>query len=496
MDRHLPYTILAFAVLVLVVGPLGTSAYVLGFGLGESPCVLCWAQRTAMALVALCGLFVLRFGPRPRYLGLAVLIGAAGLYMGLRHSALHLARDVGQGFSAEILGAHTYTWSLFIFWVCVVVMGTLLMMLRDGEATANRRAPGPLDRLAMPLFLVAIAGNLVQAFASTGPPPFMGQSDPIRFSFNPAHWVWSLEEWAPAPISLRGRWSIAKPGLDALDPDPAAGPFDRLPPLAVVRRAALPAAVPRPVTDLAYDASTDRFLATTRHGLYLIDAGLSQVLRHTVVDHGFSVDLATFTGAAFLDARTVMALSDNKSYVVLRENERADAAKNFRFFTESFDQFDEVTRGRFTTVRARMMYAMSLAHDGASRSLFTITVPNARVQRLVISRFDLADMTLSEEFLPALADGLRPSGGTRSVNEYYVTGAAIDTGRLYMISAAFSTLLTVDLASRQLVAAHAVPEIRRPVGLAVRGTECHVAGEDGTVSVVTRPAAASRSSEP
>ena len=55
-----------------------------------------------MILIALTGLFILRFGPRPRYIGLGILISAYGLYMAMRHSALHLARDVGQGFSIEV----------------------------------------------------------------------------------------------------------------------------------------------------------------------------------------------------------------------------------------------------------------------------------------------------------------------------------------------------------------------------------------------------------
>jgi disulfide bond formation protein DsbB len=487
--RRLPYTLLAIAVLVLIVGPIGTAAFVLGFGFGESPCVLCWAQRTMMILVALCGLFVLRYGPRPRYLGLGVLIGAAGIYMGLRHSALHLARDVGQGFSAEILGAHTYTWSMFIFWVCVVVMGALLMLLRDGEATAQQRTPGVLDRLAMPLFVVAVAGNVVQAFASTGPPPFMGQSDPIRFSFNPSHWVWSLEEWAPAPISLRGRWAIEKPSLDGLSPSAADGPLSGAPQLEVSRHVALPAAVPRPITGLAYDAATDRFLVTTSQGIYLTGGDLGQVQRHTVVDPAFSVDLATFSGAAFLDSQTVMALSENKSYVVLKENDGADAAKNFRYFLESFDRFDEVVRGRFTTVRARMMYAMSVAFDPASQSIYTLTVPNARVHRLVVSRFDRRDMTLSEEFVPALAkDGpLRLSGDKRTLDEYYVTGATFAEGRILACSAAYSTLLEIDPATRSVVSAHGMTGIERPVGLASKGDELYIASETGTVFVVPNP---------
>ena len=67
---------------------------------GDFPCILCWAERTSMVLIGLVGLFVIRYGPRPRYLGMAILLGAWGTFMALRHSALHLARDVGQGFGA------------------------------------------------------------------------------------------------------------------------------------------------------------------------------------------------------------------------------------------------------------------------------------------------------------------------------------------------------------------------------------------------------------
>ena len=129
MTRNGIYSILALAVLLLSIVPVGTAVFLLGFINGDSPCVMCWEQRTGMVLVALTGLFVLRYGPRPKYLGLSVLLGAWGVFMGLRHTGMHAARDVGQGFSLEILGAHTYTWALFIFWVCTVTMGVLLMLL-------------------------------------------------------------------------------------------------------------------------------------------------------------------------------------------------------------------------------------------------------------------------------------------------------------------------------------------------------------------------------
>jgi hypothetical protein len=487
--RNALYTPLTLAVLALVIGPIGIAVFVLGFGLGDSPCVLCWAQRTGMVLIALTGLFVIRFGPRPRYVGLAVLLASFGLYMGLRHSSLHLWRDVGQGFSAEMFGAHTYTWSMFIYWVCVVMMGLLLLTLRDGEAASEARRLRPLERATLWLFLIAAAGNAVQAFASTGPPPYMGQSDPIRFSFNPGNWVWSTEEWRPSPISLRGRWAIEKPDVSFAATDPAASPLVNVPILPAARRANLSLSLDGPITDLAYDAATDRFLVTTEKGIYITDGSLERVLRHTIVDTGFSVDLARFTGGAFLDSHTVIAVSENKSYVVLREDDKADAAANYRYFLASFDKFDEVSRSRFTTVRAKMMYVMSAAFDPASASVYTITVPNTKVKRFVVSRFDRRDMTLSEEFTPALApgSGLAFTSDKGSLDSFYATGAAFHGGKLYVISAAFGTLLTIDPQARTVVDARTLPGLERPVGLAIKGAEAFIVGADGGITVVPLP---------
>lgn len=491
MTRPFSDTLLALAVLFLAVVPVGIAVFVLGFAYGDSPCVMCWEQRIGMALIALIGLFVLRYGARPRYIGLAVLVGAWGIHMGVRHSGLHAARDIGQGFSLEILGAHTYTWSAFIFWVCVVMMGVLLLMLKEHGGAPGRRDLRAIDTVAAAAFLVVVAANIVQAFASTGPPPFMGQSDPIRFSFRPSTWVWSIEEWNPrTPITWRGRWAVDKPTLDGLATDPATGPLSSLPALAVARQPRLALPLSGTPTDLAYDAASDRFLVTTQHGVYLTDGQLGRVLRHTIVDPGFSVDLAVFAGGAFLDSRTVVAVAENKSFVVLREAAQADVAGNFRFFLESFDQFEDVTRSRFTTVRARMMYTMAAAFDPASNAVYTITWPNPKTRRLVVSRFDRADMTLSGEFVVSLLPdaGLR-LGDKRALDEYRVVGATFVDGTLYALSAAHNTLLAIDPARRGITAAYAIPGLDRPTGLAVKGSEFIIATEGGAVFAVPRPPA-------
>src|SRR5512135_2179933 len=81
--RNVLYFILALAVLLLAAVPVGVAVFVLGFGYGDSPCVMCWEQRIGMALIALVGLFILRYGPKPRYVGVGVIIAAWGVFMGM-----------------------------------------------------------------------------------------------------------------------------------------------------------------------------------------------------------------------------------------------------------------------------------------------------------------------------------------------------------------------------------------------------------------------------
>jgi disulfide bond formation protein DsbB len=482
--------ILAWVVIVLVSGPVA-GAVLLGVLDGDSPCILCWAQRTSMVLIALVALFVLRYGPRPRYLGMVVLLGVFGQYMALRHSGLHLARDIGQGFSAPILGAHTYSWSWFVHVTVLAVVGVLLLFLRE-VASEGDREPRGVGRFAFGLFIVVVSANALQAFVSTGPPPFMGQSDPVRLSLNPRHWVWSMDELtSPAPISLRGSWTVPRPEATAAaaDPDPARGPLANLPTLTVSGWERIGVPLEGTLRGLARDSATGRYLAVTEgYGVYLLDSTTSRVLHHVALDGGFSIDLAPLSGAAFLGGDTLAVVGTNKSWVLLRPDAAANAGEMWRRFRATDGGVSELGRGRFATVRARQQYVLSLAFDPAARELITVSVPSARQRRLVVSRFSRRDRMLSSEFAPRLGAGLAARGEARSVAEYVVTGAAVADGRLYAISAAYSTLLVVDLATRTLQAAYAVPGLQRPVGLAVRGSQILVAQADGRIAAMERPA--------
>lgn len=482
-------SILSWVVIALVGGPI-TAAVLLGVLHGDSPCILCWAQRTSMVLIALVGLFVVRFGPRPRYLGMAILLGAFGTFMAIRHSALHLARDVGQGFSAAIFGVHTYVWSWVIHVTVLLVIGALLLFMRRVAPEEGAREPDRPGRFAWGLFMVAVTANALQAFVSTGPPPFLGQADPVRLSLDPRNWVWSMDELQPSRISLRGAWAIPAPDASTVDPDPAHGPLAGLPSLSVDRWEQVAAPFEGTLTGLAGDPAADRFLAVTdRYGVLLLDGSLSRIENRVVLDRGFSVDLTPLTGAAFLGGDTLAVLSTNKSWAMLLPDPAADARREWRHFLETDGRMRELRLGRFQTVRARQMYVLSLAFDAAARELVTVSVPNPRHRRLVVSRFARQDMTLASEFEPDLAEGLALAGPDRDLAEYVVTGALVRDGLLYAVSAAYSTLLVVDLGTKTVREAYGIPGLQGPVGLAARNGELLIAQADGRVAVVAWPPA-------
>jgi hypothetical protein len=348
------------------------------------------------------------------------------------------------------------------------------------------KEPGRAGSFAMILFMVLVAANALQAFASTGPPPFIGQGDPIRLSLNPRRWLWSREE-ATGRLSLRGSWTFAPPDVAALDGDTAHGPLANLPALPVLGWTRVSAPLDGKLSDLAYDGASGTFLAVTdRHEVVMLDSTLARVVRSVRLDPGWSIDLTPLAGAAFA-GDTLAVLATNKSYVLLRADPQADADAEWRHFLSTSGGVTELRRSRWATVRARQMYVMSMAYDPAAREFVTVSVPNPRHLQLVVSRFARGDMTLSSEFEPRLADGLVARDSSRSVAEYVVTGATVVDGTLYGISAAYGTLLAIDLGTRTLRGAWTIGGLTRPVGLAARGTQLLVAQADGRIALVERP---------
>ena len=108
---------------MIVLLPVGIANVILGYMMGDSPCTLCWGQREEMAFIGVVALFMVRYGFKPKYLAMMLVMAGVGLYSSFRHLGNHAARDVGQGFGLEILGLHTQMWAEIVFWCVVVLFG-------------------------------------------------------------------------------------------------------------------------------------------------------------------------------------------------------------------------------------------------------------------------------------------------------------------------------------------------------------------------------------
>ncbi|MGS8565603.1 disulfide bond formation protein B [Salmonella enterica] len=65
---------MCIAALLIIIVPVGIACIVLGYGMGDNPCILCWEERIAMILAALTMIFITRYGLQLRYIGTLVLI--------------------------------------------------------------------------------------------------------------------------------------------------------------------------------------------------------------------------------------------------------------------------------------------------------------------------------------------------------------------------------------------------------------------------------------
>ncbi len=242
------------------------------------------------------------------------------------------------------------------------------------------------------------------------------------------------------------------------------------------------------LTDLARDPATGRYLAVTDgFGVYVLDTSLARIEQQVEFDHQYSIDLTPLAGAAFVGRHAGRAGHQQE----LRAAPAGSRGRRrSRVAALSTDQRRR-HRAAPVTVRdgagpADVRLVARIRRSGADE-LITVTVPSPRHRRLVVSRFARNDMMLTSEFLPALGPGLAVRGDDRSLAEYVVTGAAVVDGLLYAISAAYSTLLVIDLDQRAVIAAYAVPGLEHPVGLAARGAELQVSQADGRIAVIGRP---------
>ena len=219
------FNLMSLAIIALVALPVGIACLALGFGMGDSPCVMCWAERITMIAISLIALFILRYGLRPGYVAALLLMACWGMFNGFIHYSLDGTfggyLDIKQGFGLGILGAHTQLWVIVVDFCVIAFLAVIFLCSKNLGEIMKKSASGeygeflrylPLGKIANLIFIVIIAANCAQAFIVSGPPPYLGSSTPARLSLDPAKWFWEKDHWQSA-LDFRFDWNPELPDL-------------------------------------------------------------------------------------------------------------------------------------------------------------------------------------------------------------------------------------------------------------------------------------------
>lgn len=457
MKEHLFNKLASFASIFIMALPVGIACFIFGFIYLDNPCAFCWQERTAMILVALTALYIVRFGLKPKYIAALVWLGIYGAFMASVHTSINLGSDIGQGFSLKIMGAHTYTWALFVF-VVVLIVVALLMLTLGNKFPNNGYGKQPLDTLpkvACGIFLVVISGNIVQAFTQTGPLPFVGQDSPGRVSFNPQYMSWELDHWPTYAPNARGAYAIDNPDIETWQPTEPL--FAKAPRAKLVAEQVLPSEISGRVTAIDYQADAGVYaLTTTDNWVYILDKKM-QILSKAQIDGMYMLHIETLHGVAFTSANSLLVMGFNKAWAELTLDPTQNWEMNYRRFNQSSDGIGETARGQFSTVRAKTSYSLALGYSSTLAQFVTVTTRDALNEHLVLSRFDRTDMTLSAESnlqgLPALPQ---------------VTGISIQGEQAWVLNNDGSEVLKLNLLTGEVTPMAKLAGTNNPQGLLVQ----------------------------
>ncbi|MGL2534663.1 disulfide bond formation protein B [Helicobacter pylori] len=453
------YNLFSLAILGILIFPVGLANFYFGYVLQDSPCIFCWALRIKMILIGGVALLVVRFGFKPKYIALLLLMAGSGLYEGFYYTGSHALEDVGQGFALPILGLHTQFWALFVFFSVVVLLAVLLFFAPNTQLFKDYPL-NTLQKSAFYVFFIVVGSNAVQAFFSTGPFPYIGQSSPVRFSWNLKESVWSMENWndfkSPFPRSVLGRRDVGEPlKLSALpkDNDYKHSPLEITKALEIGKKEELFLKLNGAITDLSFNED-EAILTTENQGLYLVGNDLKTIHSHMVLDSYYRATVGAFVGADFNEDENIVIMGNNKTSVEITPNKNANALKNFPYFLEGADSFDEVERSRLKTSRAKNYY-ISTARRGA-KFTYLISAPNKRYKDLIIISMLNSDKQVHGEFLLELGNAKLKE--KRKLGELVISALALKDNQLYAFSKEFNTLLVIDPTKEEILEVYGLPK--------------------------------------
>jgi disulfide bond formation protein DsbB len=141
-------------------------AFYYQLGRFELPCPLCLLQRVGIIMIGFGFLFNIYFGVKNTHYSFSLLGCIVTGFVAMRQVSLHiLPGDTGYG--STFFGLHFYTWAAVLSIITIIAIA-IIMPLKAGNDNAAKNSPHILGKLAMGLFAILIAANLVSTVLECG----------------------------------------------------------------------------------------------------------------------------------------------------------------------------------------------------------------------------------------------------------------------------------------------------------------------------------------
>ena len=446
----------------LTVIPIGIATVILGYILGDNPCILCWQERIAIILLSLCALYMSRYGLRLKYISTYYFICIYGLWLSILHSSVHLGQDIGQGFGGLILGAHAYTWGVLLFIANLIIMSLLLGFSNEDTLKNTTQIHwGKFHKFSGYSFIIVIFLNVIQAFTQVGPPPYIGQGSPQSFSYDLSKTVWTTKHWPTwSHFSFRANNYIEQPEFNTLTAN-VNTKLEHANELLKIENTDLPADVIGRVTAISYDEKKSVVvIATNKNWIYLLDNTISKILSSYNVDPKFDKDVSNISGVFFDKNGEIIVTSAYKSYVKLS--------------VDDLYRMKEVGRGNLKTVRANKSYIGSSALSLLDNEYLTLSLPNKVNKNIVLSRFSRKDIMLNAEQIMPIKTKDAP----------IITGMTVTDKAIILLNNSGKQLIFLDKKSNKPINVYDIDDANNPQGMTIIFNKVLITDEDSGKKIV------------
>jgi len=498
--------IMATAVLLILVLPVGIANIYLGFYKGESPCILCSHERHGMILIGILGLFILKYGAKIKYIASIFIVSFWFLLETVRHVGNHAQKDLGTGIGDIILGLHTPTWAFVVFVAVILFMSFMLFFIRsnnglDTELVSKEliiKKDTPYVKGIFIVYMVLVSTNVYQIFMTDGPPPYGGVGTPARFTPNivKASQYWDNERWwshfIHGEISLFGANQGPSPYVPVenetklvFKTDFAQSPMisNNLPLNILDTKElgfkAINAFKQGVAGGIAYDRENNEFaIISTGGAAYFTNSQFKEVKEFVTIDHVNGLSIPLSVDATYYGPGKLVSTAYNKMLwgVEKASKENINAKAQWKAFREIKGDLMPMFKGLkvpIVTTRAKKAYVLSLAKDPNSKYAYMISIATKKSPKVILLKYDTKDNMISEETILEFSSNAKLKDGAK-VSDFYITGADIVNGKMLAISKNYNALLVINLQLKTIEDLYELPNIGDAHDIAIKDDKLYI----------------------